>query len=82
MPNYGYKDKAAMAYDANKKRIRAEGAIVLAAAMNEALNEMTRQFNEALHRGEILEIEGSREEMKALLLAASQKELAPGADES
>ena len=78
MPAYAYKDAAALAYDANKKRLRTEGQILLAAAMNEALREMTTQFNEALKRGEVLEIGGSREELKALLLSAAQRELAPG----
>lgn len=80
MPNYLYKDDVALAYDANKKRLRTEGSIMLQAAMNEALSEMTAQFNEALARGEILEIGGSREEMKALLYSAAQKKLGPGSD--
>jgi hypothetical protein len=78
MPNYLYKDNAALAYDANKKRLRAEGAIVLASVMNEALNEMTDQFNKALNEGKILEIGGSREEMKSFLRLAAQRELGDG----
>lgn len=79
MPSYGYKDEVALAYDANKQRLRVEGKIVLAAVMNEALREMTAQFNEALGRGEVLEISGSREELKELMLAAAKRELGPGA---
>jgi hypothetical protein len=78
MPSYLYKDNAALAYDANKKRLRAEGAIVLASVMNEALNEMTDQFNKALNEGKILEIGGSREEMKSFLRLAAQRELGDG----
>lgn len=75
MPTYTYKDNVALAYDANKKRLRAEGSILLAELMNEALSEMTTQFNEALNHGEILEIGGTREEMKALLWKAAQRQL-------
>lgn len=75
MPTYSYKDEVALAFEANKKRLRAEGSILLAEVMNEALNEMTVQFNAALARGEILSIGGSREEMKDLLRLAAQKRL-------
>ena len=78
MPNYTYKDAVGLAFDANKKRLRAEGSILLAAVMNEALNEMTEQFNEGLKRGEILEIGGSRDEMKQFLATAAQRELGAG----
>lgn len=75
MPTYGYKDEVALAFEANKKRLRAEGSILLAEVLNEALNEMTTQFNAALARGEILSIGGTREEMKGLLQAAAVKRL-------
>lgn len=75
MRGYTHKDAVSLAYDANKKRLRTEGSIVLAEVMNAALTEMTDQFNEALNRGEVLEIGGSRDEMKALLLAAARKQL-------
>lgn len=78
MPSYGYKDDVALAYDANKKRLRVEGNIVLAAVMNEALREMTSQFNAALAQGDVLEITGSREELKGILLQAAKRELASG----
>lgn len=82
MPNHTQKDDVQLAYDANKKRLRAEGQIVLARVMNEALHEMTTGFNEALARGEILEIGGSREELRALLLKASQRELGPAPEDA
>lgn len=83
MPNHIYKDSVGLAYDANKKRLRTEGQIILAALMNEALHEMTAQFNEALSRGEVLEIGGSREEMKEFLRIAATRELgALGAGDS
>lgn len=78
MPNYMYKDEAALAWDANKKRLRTEGAIILAEVMNEAINEMTLQFNEALEKGQIVSIGGSREEMKDFLAAAARKQLGSG----
>lgn len=75
MTGYRYKDAVQLAYDGNVKRLRAEGAIVLAAVMNEALHEMSTQFNEALSRGELLEVGGSAEEMKGFLRLAAQKQL-------
>lgn len=75
MPSYTYKDVSTLAYDANKKRLRAEGAIILAELMNEALSEMTQQFNDKLAQGIVLEIGGSREEMKGFLRLAAQKQL-------
>jgi hypothetical protein len=74
MPSYNHKDAVVLAFDANKKRLRTEGSIVLAALMNEALNEMATQFNAALGIG------GSREEMKAYLRVAAERELGPGKD--
>lgn len=83
MPNYTYKDQVRLTYDANKKRLHAEGQIILATLMNEALHEMTSQFNAALARGEVLEIGGSREEMKEFLRVAASRELgALGAGDS
>ena len=74
--SYRYKDNVQLAYDANVKRLRAEGAIVLAGLMNEALHEMDRQFTEAVNRGEILSIGGTREEMLGFLRTAADKQLA------
>lgn len=76
MPSYNTKDSVALAYDANKKRLRAEGSIILAELLNMALAEMTGQFNDALDRGEILEIGGTREEMKGFLRVAAKRQLA------
>jgi len=78
VPNYITKDNVQLAYDANKKRLRAEGSIILAEVMNSALSEMTAQFNAALGNGQILEIGGTREEMKEFLRIAAQKQLGAG----
>lgn len=80
MAGYRYKDNVELTFDANKKRLRAEGSIILSAMMNEALNEMAKQFHEALGRGELLEIGGSREEMKAFLRIAANRQLGTGED--
>lgn len=72
------KDKVALAYQANLKRLRVEGRIILDEVLNEAESEMTDQFKEALDRGEILSIEGSREEMKEFLRRAAERELGGG----
>lgn len=83
MARFNKKDNIALAFDANKKRLRVEGAIILDELMNEAIGEMTNQFDEALNRGEILHVGGSREEMKGFLRIAAQRQLQLGpADES
>lgn len=78
MPNYNHKDAVALAYDANKKRLRLEGRIILDRLMNEALAEMTHEFNEGLQRGELLNIGGSAEELKGFLRIAARRELGVG----
>lgn len=78
MASYNHKNQYALAFDANKKRLRTEGGIILARVMNEALNEMTERFNEGELRGEVLEIGGSQEELRELLFLASQKAIGPG----
>lgn len=75
MPDYRYKDAARRAYDANKKRIRVEAQILLDEMLNEAFDEMTRQFNEALNRGEILDLTASRGELLELLSSAAKRQL-------
>jgi hypothetical protein len=76
--SYIYKDRIVLVFEANKKRLRAEGQIILATLLNEALGEMSRQFDAAQARGELLEIGGSREEMKQFLRVAAQRELGDG----
>jgi hypothetical protein len=76
MSGYRKKDAVRLAYDANKKRLRCEGQVILDAVLNEALDEMDRAFQDALSRGEILHIGGSAEEMRAFLRLAAEKQLA------
>lgn len=78
MTDYRHKNAASLAYDANKKRLRLEGRLVLDLLMNEALHAMTQEFNEALNRGEVLELEGTREEMLQYLRVAAQQQLGVG----
>lgn len=56
MPDYKYKNQSALAYDANKKRLRAEANIITSEALNEAIENMTQEFNSSLHNGIILEL--------------------------
>jgi hypothetical protein len=75
MAGYKRKDAVTLAFDANKKRLRAEGSIILAEVMNEALAEMDDEFQAALKEGRILEISGTRAEMKEFLRRAAVREL-------
>ena len=70
-----YKDRIELTYEANKRRLRLEGGLILAEMMNEALQEMNTAFHEALNRGELLEISGTREEMKGFLKRAAARHL-------
>lgn len=78
MPTYGYKDDVALAFEENKRRLRLEANLVASRIANEALDQMTKQFNAALSRGEILSIGGTREEMRGYLATAAAKELGVG----
>lgn len=77
MSGYQYKTAAQLAYDRNKKRLRLEGRLILDELLNEALAEMTGAFNEAAAEGEVLELEGTREEMLGYLRIAYQRQLGP-----
>lgn len=78
MPKYLYKDAVALAFDANKKRLRLEGRILLDRIMNEALAEMTHEFNAGLERGELLNVGGSPEDLRRFLRVAAGRELGAG----
>jgi hypothetical protein len=77
MSGHLYKNNVALAYYRNKKRLRLEIRLIADALANEALNEMTAAFNEAASNGEVLELEGTRDEMLGYLRTAVQKQLGP-----
>jgi hypothetical protein len=76
MPSYNYKSPAELAYDAFKKRLRTEGAIILSAVLNEAIAVGTKRFNDELNNGGIPQIDVTPDTLRELLLAAAQHELA------
>ncbi len=73
MPSYTHKGISDLAYDANKKFLRTAAVQIYDALINEALAEMTRQFNEALARGEVLRLRPEPEEMLGFLRAAVEQ---------
>lgn len=73
MSRYNRKDAVQLAYDANKKRLRAEVSVITDALLNEVLDEMTEQFNAALLRGELLQISGSRDELLGYVGRATKR---------
>jgi hypothetical protein len=77
--SYKYKQKQELVFEANKKRLRLEGQILLADLLNEAVSVMSDRFNEAYLEGTILELDGNRDELKSYLLEAANRELTPGA---
>lgn len=74
---YGYKEltEVELAWRDNRENITLQGKQILRRVLNQALLELDRQFIEALNRGEILEINPGKDELRALLLASATKEL-------
>lgn len=75
MPSYIYKDETELAFAANKKLLRAQGAVILDRIMNEALHEMTEEFNEGIAQGKILYLEATSNDIKGYLQKAANKQL-------
>lgn len=73
MATFTHKTDVDLTFDANKRRIRTEANILLAALINEALEEMSTKFNKGLAKGNVLEIGGDRDEMRALLRRVAKK---------
>jgi len=73
MTGYRRKSAADLVYDANKVRIRTEARVLLNEVINDAIDAMTIEFNEALNRGEVLSIGGTREEMLVFVRTAARK---------
>jgi len=74
---YGYKEisDVELAWRDNRENITLQGRQLLRRVLNKALIELDKQFLDALNRGEILEINPGKEELKALLLSSATKEL-------
>lgn len=72
---YNRKNESTLTFNANKKRLRNEAQILLDALMNDALSEMSDEFEEALIRGEVQRIEGTREDLREYLRRASERVL-------
>jgi hypothetical protein len=66
-----------LAWVENKERIELQGKQLLRRVLDKALTELDTQFTAALDRGEVLELDPGKDDLRALLLAAARKELAP-----
>lgn len=64
------KSRADMMLKRNKKRLRTEIRIIYDEILNLAEGEMIEQFEEALERGELLEYQGTQEELQDYLVQA------------
>lgn len=67
--------EAELAWRDNRENINLQGRQLLRRVLNKALTELDRQFLAGLERGEILEINPTKNELKELLLSSAQKEL-------
>lgn len=77
MPEYVAKDQTQLTYEANVKRIRTEGRVVLDTMLNEALAAHSKAFNAGVQRGELLELRLDAQDVKRLLGSSAQKVLGP-----
>jgi hypothetical protein len=75
MPKFTSKDEATLAYEANKKRLRVEGQLILDRVMNEALRDMTAEFNKNLNRGRIVSLALNEDALKRSFRRAAKKVL-------
>jgi hypothetical protein len=73
----GYREvnEAELVWRENRENITLQGRQILRRLLNDALTELDQQFIEALERGEILEINPGKKELKELLFKSAQKEL-------
>lgn len=78
----GYKriDEADLAWRENREKVTLQGRQLLRRVLNEALDELDARFQESLKRGEILELDPTKAELKELLLSTANRELGPGSD--
>lgn len=72
---YNRKTEAELAFDANKKRLRAEVQLIADELLNQAFSVMSEEFQQAYIRGEILQVEGNREQLLKYLQTATTKVL-------
>lgn len=75
MTYHAHKDDLQLAWMEAREKLNLVGRQVLRRVLNEALTELDVQFQAAIQRGEVLELEASREELQSLLLSAAQKQL-------
>jgi len=66
-----------LAWVDGKELIELQGRQLLRRVLDKALAELDTQFTAALDRGEVLELDRGKDDLRALLLAAAKKELAP-----
>ena len=73
MPAYIHKDEARMEFDAGKKRINAEGRILLDGVFNHARKIWGDMYDEARTRGAVVRLEDLDSIRGLLLVAAAQR---------
>lgn len=69
MPEFKPKDEYALAYDADRKRLRQEARIQLDVMLNGAYAELAKLHTEAQQRGEVVRVVFGPDEVKGLLNA-------------
>ena len=77
MSGYTKKDEVRLAWDENREKIQLQGRQILRRVLNVALDVLDRKFKDAQHRGEILQLDYDKSELKALLRETANKELEP-----
>jgi hypothetical protein len=80
---YAKKTEAQLVWKENKEKITLQARQLMNRMLNEALTELSANFQAGLEKGEILNLDAAKEELRQLLLSAAKRELqAPDETES
>jgi hypothetical protein len=75
---YVARSEAQSTWDENLERLALEARQITKRIMDKAKEELSREFRAALDRGEILELESARSDLKRFLLKHAVRELNGG----
>lgn len=71
--SYRKKDNIRLTYMENEKRMRLEGRLLVERLLNEAVAEMSAEFDEALANGQLLVVGDTRDDLQRYLRTAADK---------
>ena len=75
---YTKQDDVTLAWQENREKIQMQGRQILRRVLNEALAQLDVKFQAALKRGELLQLDYDKAELKSLLRETAMKSLGSG----